>query len=46
MPMNIYPVAALPRSARGKILRDALRQQWWGIVSSGPELPEADHDQE
>ncbi|MFL9937780.1 class I adenylate-forming enzyme family protein [Paraburkholderia graminis] len=46
MPMNIYPVAALPRSARGKILRDALRQQWWGIVSSGPELPEADQDQE
>jgi acyl-coenzyme A synthetase/AMP-(fatty) acid ligase len=33
-------IAALPRSARGKILRDALRQQWWQIVNSRRDLSE------
>jgi acyl-coenzyme A synthetase/AMP-(fatty) acid ligase len=29
LPKHIYIVEALPRSARGKILRDALRREWW-----------------
>ena len=44
MPKDIYPVAVLPRSARGKILRDALRQQWWGIVNSRPDLSEPERE--
>ncbi|HEY2020117.1 class I adenylate-forming enzyme family protein [Paraburkholderia sp.] len=40
MPKEVYVVAALPRSARGKVLRDALRQQWWQIVNSRPDLSE------
>ncbi|WP_233833712.1 class I adenylate-forming enzyme family protein [Paraburkholderia sp. ZP32-5] len=39
-PKEVYVVAALPRSARGKVLRDALRQQWWKIVNSRPDLSE------
>jgi acyl-coenzyme A synthetase/AMP-(fatty) acid ligase len=29
LPKQIYIVETLPRSARGKILRDALRRDWW-----------------
>ncbi|MEM5369150.1 class I adenylate-forming enzyme family protein [Paraburkholderia azotifigens] len=34
MPRAVFMIQALPRSARGKILRDALRQQWWQIVNA------------
>jgi acyl-coenzyme A synthetase/AMP-(fatty) acid ligase len=43
-PKEVYVIAALPRSARGKILRDALRQQWWQIVNSRPDLSEPECD--
>jgi len=42
MPKQIYAIATLPRSARGKILRDALRRQWWAIVNAGPDPAEQD----
>jgi acyl-coenzyme A synthetase/AMP-(fatty) acid ligase len=29
LPKYMYVVAALPRNARGKVLRDALRREWW-----------------
>jgi fatty-acyl-CoA synthase/long-chain acyl-CoA synthetase/malonyl-CoA/methylmalonyl-CoA synthetase len=40
LPKEVFVIAALPRSARGKILRDALRQQWWQIVNSRRDLSE------
>ncbi|MFM0439358.1 class I adenylate-forming enzyme family protein [Paraburkholderia strydomiana] len=46
MPKDIYPVPGLPRSARGKILRDVLRQQWWGIVSARRDVSESEPEQE
>ncbi|WOD15395.1 class I adenylate-forming enzyme family protein [Paraburkholderia kirstenboschensis] len=44
MPKDIYPVPALPRSARGKILRDVLRQQWWGIVNARRDVSEPEQE--
>ncbi|MEC5404609.1 class I adenylate-forming enzyme family protein [Paraburkholderia sp. MPAMCS5] len=44
MPKDIYLIAALPRSARGKILRDTLRQQWWRIVNLRPDLSEPEQE--
>ncbi|SEA61339.1 class I adenylate-forming enzyme family protein [Paraburkholderia sartisoli] len=32
LPRHVYVVESLPRSARGKILRDALRREWWTIT--------------
>ncbi|HVE06483.1 MAG TPA: class I adenylate-forming enzyme family protein [Paraburkholderia sp.] len=29
LPKQVYLVDALPRNARGKVLRDALRREWW-----------------
>jgi long-chain acyl-CoA synthetase len=29
LPKQVYVVDALPRNARGKVLRDALRREWW-----------------
>jgi long-chain acyl-CoA synthetase len=29
VPKQVYLVDALPRNARGKVLRDALRREWW-----------------
>nr|WP_244208113.1 fatty acid--CoA ligase family protein [Paraburkholderia hospita] len=40
LPKEVFVIGALPRSARGKILRDALRQQWWQIVNSRRDLSE------
>ncbi|MBN3850520.1 long-chain fatty acid--CoA ligase [Paraburkholderia sp. Ac-20342] len=34
-PRQIYLVNELPRNARGKILRDALRREWWTFTHSG-----------
>ncbi|CAB3764499.1 class I adenylate-forming enzyme family protein [Paraburkholderia humisilvae] len=44
VPKDVYVVASLPRSSRGKILRDALRQQWWQFVSARPDLSEPEFD--
>ncbi|WP_027211901.1 class I adenylate-forming enzyme family protein [Burkholderia sp. WSM2232] len=44
MPKQIYAIATLPRSARGKILRDALRRQWWGLVNSRPDPAEQEQE--
>ncbi|SEJ84878.1 class I adenylate-forming enzyme family protein [Paraburkholderia diazotrophica] len=40
VPKDIFSIQSLPRSARGKILRDALRQQWWQIVNSRRNMSE------
>ncbi|MEM5389978.1 class I adenylate-forming enzyme family protein [Paraburkholderia phymatum] len=40
VPKDIFAIQALPRNARGKILRDALRQQWWQIVNSRRNMSE------
>jgi long-chain acyl-CoA synthetase len=44
VPKDVFVVASLPRSSRGKILRDALRQQWWRIVSMPPDLSEPEFE--
>jgi long-chain acyl-CoA synthetase len=44
VPKDVFVVAALPRSSRGKILRDALRQQWWRSVSLPPDLSEPEFE--
>ncbi|GAB7524972.1 class I adenylate-forming enzyme family protein [Paraburkholderia sp. 2C] len=44
MPKDVFVVASLPRSARGKLLRDALRQQWWRSVSMPPDLSEPEFE--
>ncbi len=37
LPKQIYIVETLPRSARGKILRDALRREWWTLTHASGE---------
>jgi long-chain acyl-CoA synthetase len=44
VPQDVFVVASLPRSSRGKILRDALRQQWWRSVSMPPDLSEPEFE--
>jgi acyl-CoA synthetase (AMP-forming)/AMP-acid ligase II len=44
VPKDVFVIASLPRSSRGKILRDALRQQWWRIVSMPPDLSEPEFE--
>jgi acyl-coenzyme A synthetase/AMP-(fatty) acid ligase len=35
-PQRIFVIEAIPRNARGKILRDALRAHWWSVEHGGP----------
>jgi long-chain acyl-CoA synthetase len=37
-PRRVFMVASLPRSARDKVRRDALRQEWWSAVQVRHEL--------
>jgi acyl-CoA synthetase (AMP-forming)/AMP-acid ligase II len=39
-PKSVSIVDALPRNARGKLVRDALRRRWWSARAAG-----ADEDQ-
>jgi acyl-CoA synthetase (AMP-forming)/AMP-acid ligase II len=32
LPKQVYLVDSLPRNARGKVLRDALRREWWLVT--------------